>query len=73
MPIYDYICEGCGEKSELLVSSSSAVVRCPVCGSKKLKRQFSTFAAHKGGSSTPPCAGACSSAGDCCNRCPMSG
>lgn len=56
MPIFEYICEGCEKKFELLVLSSKAKAQCPDCGSRKVKRQFSTFAAHQGASGAPSCA-----------------
>lgn len=46
MPIYEYVCQGCGQESELLVASerySSSQV-CPHCGSENLERKLSTFA-----------------------------
>jgi putative FmdB family regulatory protein len=46
MPIYEFHCEKCGKDSELLVrSSDSKNSECPHCGSKKLSKKFSTFAA----------------------------
>ena len=55
MPIYEYICGGCGRKVELLVASSKVKVACPHCNSRRLVRQFSIFAAHQGSSSQSPC------------------
>jgi putative FmdB family regulatory protein len=46
MPIYEFHCEKCGKDSELLVRSSKwAGTKCPHCGSSKLDKKFSTFAA----------------------------
>lgn len=45
MPIYEYHCEKCGKDSELLVRSSEEKPVCPDCGSAKLTKQFSVFAA----------------------------
>lgn len=60
MPIYEYICDDCGNKFDLLVASSKAKAVCPACKSKGVTRQFSTFAAHNG--STSPCqSGSCPS------------
>jgi putative FmdB family regulatory protein len=71
MPIYEYICVDCGEAFEALVANSRSKSSCPKCGSKKLSRQFSTFAAH-GQSAAPSCAqkgcpmsGGCPSGGMC--------
>ncbi|MFB3890967.1 MAG: zinc ribbon domain-containing protein [Phycisphaerae bacterium] len=77
MPIYEYICQGCGKAFEALVSSANAKSACPSCGSRKIKRQFSTFAAHGGGAKTPCESGSCpsmaeSDAGSCADgKCPF--
>lgn len=51
MPLYEYLCAECEEKFEELRSPSQADadVTCPDCGSDKVARQFSTFAAGSGG------------------------
>ena len=53
MPIYEYLCESCGDKFEKLVRRSEDALEagCPSCGEKHLAQQYSTFAA-RGGSST---------------------
>jgi putative FmdB family regulatory protein len=66
MPIYEYTCEVCGHAFEKLVSSSRRHVECPQCESRRVTKQFSTFA-FKGergfvGSTAGGCAG-CSSSG----------
>ncbi|TAL18212.1 zinc ribbon domain-containing protein [bacterium] len=59
MPIFEFLCKKCGEKTEIILKSSSEAgeARCPVCGEKML-RSFSPFAtkgrsscghAHSGG------------------------
>jgi len=58
MPIYEYICSKCGHAFEKLVPSSKTKPKCEQCGSPKLERQFSTFAAHNGASATSSCAAA---------------
>ena len=73
MPLYEYKCSDCGKKSEELILAGDAASRpaCPACGSKKMSRLLSTFAAHggsKGGSDFPdlPCGeGDCGSPGEC--------
>ena len=45
MPIYEYTCEECHAHAELLVMSQQQPV-CPKCGSTRLHKEFSTFAAH---------------------------
>jgi len=50
MPIYEFECRKCGAKfEELLRSSDSSGVTCPKCGTNKIKRLMSTFAAYSGG------------------------
>ncbi|MCL2701907.1 MAG: zinc ribbon domain-containing protein [Phycisphaerae bacterium] len=70
MPIYEYACNGCGCDVELLVASSSVKPACPECGSKKLAKKFSTFAAHQSSPASP-----CGTKRDCANaaRCPAAG
>ena len=47
MPIYEYVCQDCGEKYEKLVRSSTAKVKlvCPSCGSERGDKAFSVFGA----------------------------
>jgi putative FmdB family regulatory protein len=70
MPIYEFHCGKCGRDSEVLVRSSNwRGTKCPLCGSSKLDKKFSTFAAAAGreGSPSPKfggggrhcCGGAC--------------
>ena len=53
MPIYEYRCEGCGERFARLFASrravAEAVVTCPACGSDVVRRLFSPVAVHSGG------------------------
>jgi len=47
MPIFEYVCEDCGNKFEKLVRRPGAdEVLCPSCGQSHLEQQFSSFAAH---------------------------
>jgi len=71
MPIYEYTCNGCGGQVELLVASSAVKPACPECGSKKLVKKFSTFAAHQA-SPPSPCG---AKPATCANaaRCPAAG
>lgn len=41
MPIYEYHCEHCGERVEVLVRSSTTVPQCPHCGVVLHERLFS--------------------------------
>ena len=49
MPIYEYVCSECSQPSEILLKGRRDKPRCSHCGSAKLQRRFSTFAAHRGG------------------------
>ncbi len=45
MPLYEYVCEACGERFESLVlSGSHASVVCTSCGSGDVRRVLSVFA-----------------------------
>jgi putative FmdB family regulatory protein len=68
MPIYEFHCDKCGRDSEILVRSSNwRGEKCPHCGSSKLDKKFSTFAAAGAGEGAPAkkaggghgCGGAC--------------
>lgn len=79
MPIYEFSCEKCKRDSEVLVRSSDWTgTQCPHCGSTKLTKKFSMFAASTGASYGDDCAGApaCgmnpSSCGGCCGGGPHS-
>ena len=41
MPVYEYLCEDCAERVEVLVRSGSNEAQCPNCGSILLKTLFS--------------------------------
>lgn len=40
MPIYDYLCEDCGVKQEVLVLSRNAEIKCKYCDSASMKRLY---------------------------------
>jgi putative FmdB family regulatory protein len=74
MPIYEYLCESCGNKFEKLVrrsdAESAAAAGCPACGKPHLKQEYSTFAPRAGsGTQTaemPQCpSGMCGTPGMC--------
>lgn len=46
MPLYEYRCETCGGRLEVLqrVGEGPAGLSCPDCGSPRLSKEFSTFA-----------------------------
>ena len=56
MPIYEFHCGKCERDSGILVRSSDWTgTKCPHCGSTKLSKKFSTFAAAGGGHDSPAC------------------
>ena len=63
MPLYEYICQECGERFERLVRASAApqTIRCPRCESDTVARAFSTFAT--GGTRSGETASACGPVG----------
>jgi putative FmdB family regulatory protein len=72
MPIYEYICENCGNEFEMLVFRSDEPV-CPACGDKKPTKKMSSFGFSVGfkfkSSSAGPGSG-CSSCGSSdCSSC----
>ncbi len=72
MPIYEYRCRACDKDFEELVRSAEAAasVACPECGSRRIDRKLSVFAAREtapcGVTSSSPC-GRCGSAGGACD------
>lgn len=68
MPLFEYRCRACGEKTEQLVLAGDTA-SAPVCscGSTDLSRLLSTFAAHSGHGPAHdlPCADACPAPGAC--------
>ena len=51
MPIYEYVCQACGQKSSLLFRSFSTVEerpRCPHCQSRRMSRALSRPALIRG-------------------------
>jgi putative FmdB family regulatory protein len=72
MPIYEYLCQDCGNKFEKLVRRESDIpeLACPSCGKNHLRQELSTFAAHASSGASkapamPPCASHCPNAGAC--------
>ncbi|HEX5712948.1 MAG TPA: zinc ribbon domain-containing protein [Solirubrobacterales bacterium] len=41
MPIYEFECEGCGERFEELVAAGAEAIACPGCGSERTRRLMS--------------------------------
>ena len=52
MPLYEFVCDECGQPFELLVGFSQAdeAHKCPGCGGRQTHRKMSSFA--MGGSSS---------------------
>lgn len=67
MPIYEYTCGSCKKEFEELLRSAAAekTVRCPECGSPKVTRKLSVFAARQGESRSAAAGGF----GGPCGRC----
>lgn len=73
MPIFEYLCEDCGNKFEKLVRRPGLdQVLCPSCGQSHLEQQFSSFAAHSNGredfSDMPSCPSGMCAAPELCGR-----
>ncbi|MBI3148423.1 MAG: zinc ribbon domain-containing protein [Betaproteobacteria bacterium] len=54
MPIYEYLCRGCGEEFETLVRASAPAPECPACHGQDLTKKLSAFAAISVASAAPP-------------------
>jgi len=72
MPIFEYVCQDCGNKFEKLMRRDQDPGACPSCGQSHLKTEFSTFAAHANGSPKasefPSCPGGMCQTPDLCGR-----
>jgi putative FmdB family regulatory protein len=72
MPIYEYLCEKCGNEFELIVFKDDEPT-CPACGEKKPKRKMSTFGfsvGYKFKSSSSNTGSSCASCGSSnCSSC----
>jgi len=65
MPIYEFHCEKCARDSEILVRSSDwKGTKCPLCGSSKISKKFSTFASANASGGAPD--GKAAGGGHCC-------
>jgi putative FmdB family regulatory protein len=67
MPIFEYLCEKCGNECELIVFRDDEPA-CPACGDKGLKKKMSTFGFSVGYKFK----GSSSSAGSSCSGCSSS-
>jgi putative FmdB family regulatory protein len=62
MPIYEYCCDGCGERFELFVRSAGpqSAATCPKCGGQRVRKAISLFGVGgKGESSRASAAPSC--------------
>jgi len=67
MPIYEFHCEKCRKDSEILLRTKDwKGTKCPHCGSAKLTKKLSTFAAAGGSAEDGP---SCSGDPGSCGRC----
>lgn len=59
MPLYEYNCEHCNYKFDLLVASHNSQAKCPLCQGKvkKLMSSFSVGASHDYAGGFPAAAG----------------
>jgi len=72
MPLFEYVCAKCHERSEILVRSHEVPV-CPHCGSDRLMKQASAFApvgasASRSSSLPTGCESCCSRENGTCPR-----
>jgi putative FmdB family regulatory protein len=64
MPIFEYVCQSCNHRFELLVQGAAVPV-CPSCKGTALNKQFSAFGVGATTDwSTGSSGGACGSCGD---------
>jgi putative FmdB family regulatory protein len=71
MPIFEYLCQKCGTRFEVLLSSAGTKETCASCGSAKVEKQFSTFSPSVATSSSPCADAGCGRAGTGCGgACP---
>jgi putative FmdB family regulatory protein len=62
MPIYEYVCDDCGENYERIVLNDRTKVVCPQCDSAKQTIKLSVFAASGNGGKS---SGETSASGGC--------
>ncbi len=66
MPIYEYTCEKCDKKFEILIMGSDKAA-CPACGNMKVRRLMSScgFVSKGSGGETVSASAGASSCGGC--------
>jgi putative FmdB family regulatory protein len=68
MATYEYLCMSCErpfEERRPMTSAVDTALRCPSCGSDRVRRRFSLFATGSGGTSAEPSHGGCACGGAC--------
>ncbi|WP_298266541.1 zinc ribbon domain-containing protein [Geobacter sp.] len=57
MPIYEYLCEACGENFSRLqkMGAGEADTVCPKCGSREVRKRISACTVGSGASAGPSC------------------
>lgn len=71
MPIFEYQCEGCGERfEEIVLGRDTSTIECPRCGSPETSRLMSSFSwsGTDGRGSASSC-GSCSPSAGACKSC----
>ncbi|HDQ44067.1 MAG TPA: zinc ribbon domain-containing protein [bacterium] len=46
MPVFEYLCQDCGERNDILLKNREESPRC-ACGSLNLKKQYSAFSVRQ--------------------------
>jgi len=63
MPIFDFKCQECGHKFDLIISNADKdKAKCPQCGANNLKQLLSLFSTSRAGTPADSCSG-CGTAG----------
>jgi putative FmdB family regulatory protein len=65
MPIFEYLCAGCGHKFEAIIFGDQKA-ECPQCHAAEVQQQLSTFSAHS--HSNAASASACGQSTCCMNN-----
>lgn len=65
MPIYEYVCEACGQEFEKMVRFTDVekMPTCPACGSQETHKQISRVAAGSSASDSGASSNSCSGGG----------
>lgn len=69
MPLYEYVCQQCGQQFEELVRTLDQPIVCPKCGSPQVEKQLSKVAAHsaEAGRAESPGSLPCGAPPGCCS------